>query len=87
MFEKLSRFLESNVSHVVNELDSGYLFELFAEVRRIDPGDVRDLRQSKMFAAVFFDEFSCFPNVTRLGAMSAMHDRSSFLEAAFQCFF
>ena len=67
IFQKLLSALETNPRDVIDELYSGYLFELFAEMRRIDANCFRDFVERQFFGRVFLNEFSRIPNITRLG--------------------
>jgi len=41
ILQELARVFEPPLRHVIDELGPGYLFELFAEMRRINAGRIR----------------------------------------------
>jgi hypothetical protein len=67
IFQEFLSSLETNPRDVIDELYSGYLFEFFAEMRRIDANCFRDFVERQFFGRVFLNEFSRLPNIARLG--------------------
>ena len=57
---------------VVDKIDAGYLFELFAQMIRADARCFCNLTQRKLFIRMLMDKFSCVPNIHRLSALSVL---------------
>lgn len=69
IFQELACFLKPAARNVINKLCAGHLFELFAQVRRIDPDRLGHFAQRKLFGGMFLNEPARFPDVSRLGVI------------------
>ena len=55
IFQKSACFLEPAARNVIDKLYAGHLFELFAQMRRIDPDRLRYFAQRKLFGGMFLN--------------------------------
>jgi len=65
-FQKLARFLEPQARDIIDELYARHLFELLAQVSRIDPNRFCHIAQRKLFGRMFLDELARLPDIARL---------------------
>jgi hypothetical protein len=65
---------EAIARDIVDKLYSGYLFELFAQVSRIDTDVPCDLSQRDRLGQMFVDEAARLPDVARFGVMTVVRD-------------
>ena len=69
IFQKFPRFVEPGAGNVIDKLYARHLFELFAQMSRIDPDRLRDFAKGNFFGGMFLNELARFPDVPRFGAM------------------
>lgn len=85
--QKTTRLFESFLRHIIDELDSGYLFKLFAQMSRINSGRAGNLAQRERFVGVLFDKFPGAPNVSGFGPVTIRREDSESSESRFGCVF
>ena len=82
--QKCFRFFESASRDVIDKLGSRHLFELFAQVSRVDSDGPCDFAERKVLWGMLLDEFSCIPNVSRLCALPPFGEMWNAREAGFR---
>src|SRR5580765_2933019 len=76
ILQKPTRFFNSHAPHIVDKIDAGYLFELFAQMIPTDARCFANFAQRKLFVRMLVDEFSCAPNIHGLGSVTFSHCHS-----------
>ena len=84
IFQKFARLFESGARDVVDKLDTGDLFEFFAQVSRVDSDGTGHSSQRKLFVRVFFNESPCFPDIARLRPVSVGREATPPSESGFR---
>lgn len=83
IFQEFARLFESRARDVVDKLDTGDLFEFFAQVGGVDPYSTRHSSQRKVLVSVFFDESPRFPDIARLSPVSVAREPAQSGESSF----
>ena len=66
IFQKIACFFEADARYILDKVYSGYVFEFLAQIISADVDWPRYSGQRELFARMFLDEFSRFPNLSRL---------------------